>query len=172
LFRIPQYCLQIRFRLYRLQIEKYYGSIRKSDRRPASLMMKHGGANLGVTVTVLVGVAGVLIVGAITTVACGPVLPTDSKLPVAEVQQADGLLVKFKAHVNERQVHAISEKYGAVKVHALASPKQVTPGGPMAQWRHLEFHPDADLRQTMQRMVQDVDIEVVELNSKVSIQKQ
>lgn len=89
-------------------------------------------------------------------------LPTDP--------QADGLLVKFKPHINPQQIREIAASYGASEVLLLSSPKQAEP--PMAQWRHLKFAPGADLPQIMQRMAQDKSVATVELNGVVSIQQQ
>ena len=87
-------------------------------------------------------------------------------------QHADGLLVKFKPHVNQQQVIQIAEKYSAREIISLSAPGQVIEGSQMAQWRHLKFDPGVDLQQIMQRMLQDVEIETVELNQLVTIQKQ
>ena len=115
--------------------------------------------------------AVLFILGVAATTFCAAESRMITSTPSMSERNADGLLVKFKAHVNEQQMHSISEKYGALEIRLLASPKQVTSGSPMAQWQHLKFSSDSDLQHIMQIMAQDADIETVELNSRVTIQK-
>jgi hypothetical protein len=83
---------------------------------------------------------------------------------------ADGLLVKFKSRINQRQALKIAQFYGATELLPLSGSNELAENSMMAQWWHLRFGRGVDLQKMIQRIKQSADVDAVELNGLIVIQ--